>query len=116
MIIFLYFIDFEITNIFNIVKIVKVILEIFTQVEKVFSFLRGLKDYFERGRGIDIALMSLCFSFGQGKAEEIKWLKLRMEIGLEEIVSAVFVPGDPSILVTDANFKLVELDASSGIL
>lgn len=60
--------------------------------------------------------MSLCFSFGQGKAEEIKWLKLRTEIGLEEIINAVFVPGDSSILVTDANFKLVELDASSGIV
>ena len=63
-----------------------------------------------------IATMTLCLSFEQGKADEIKWLKLRTEIGLEEIINAVFVPGDTSILVTDANFKLVELEASSGIV
>lgn len=63
-----------------------------------------------------IATMSLSFCFEPVKADEIKWLKLRTEIGLEEIINAVFVPGDTSILVTDANFKLVELDASSGIV
>ena len=63
-----------------------------------------------------IAIMSLSFCFEPVKAVEIKWLKLRTEIGLEEIINAVFVPGDTSILVTDANFKLVELDASSGIV
>lgn len=60
--------------------------------------------------------MSLSFCFEPVKADEIKWLKLRTEIGLEEIINAVFVPGDTSILVTDANLKLVELDASSGIV
>lgn len=63
-----------------------------------------------------IATMSLSFCFEPVKADEIKWLKLRTEIGLEEIINAVFVPGDTSILVTDANLKLVELDASSGIV
>gem|GEM_PF-2567902 len=63
-----------------------------------------------------MAVMSLSFCFELVKADEIKWLKLRTEIGLEEIINAVFVPGDTSILVTDANFKLVELDASSGIV
>jgi len=63
-----------------------------------------------------IAIMSLSFCFEPVKADEIKWLKLRTEIGLEEIINAVFVPGDTSILVTDANFKLVELDASSGMV
>lgn len=63
-----------------------------------------------------LLLIAFCFSFGVVKADEIRWLKLRTEIGLEEIINAVFVPGDTSILVTDANFKLVELDASSGEL
>lgn len=48
--------------------------------------------------------------------EEIRWLKLRQELGLENIINAVFAPGDSTILVTDANFKVVEVNANSGNL
>lgn len=68
---------------------------------------------------MQIALWLVIFYFGSisfGHAEEIKWLKLRQEIGLEEIINAIFVPGDTTLLVTDANFKLIELDTKTGEL
>ena len=67
-------------------------------------------------RILSIVLIVITMSFGEVKSDEIRWLKLRTEIGLEEIINAVFVPGDTSILVTDANFKLLELEASTGIV
>ena len=48
--------------------------------------------------------------------EEIRWLKLRQELGLEYIINAVFAPGDSTILVTDANLKVVEINANTGKL
>lgn len=64
-----------------------------------------------------LIILSLFFALNEARAEdEIRWLKLRQELGLEYIINAVFAPGDSTILVTDANLKVVEINANTGKL
>ena len=48
------------------------------------------------------------------KANEVQWFKTRWEIGCEEIINVIFTPGDTSILVTDNNKKIFEVDVITG--
>ena len=47
-------------------------------------------------------------------AEEVAWHKMRSQIGMEEMINAVFSPDEKSIFATDANLKLIELSAETG--
>ncbi len=50
------------------------------------------------------------------QVEEKLWSKYSEDFGMVDIVNAVFTPDNQSILVTDANKKLVEIDAVTGAL
>jgi WD40 repeat protein len=52
----------------------------------------------------------------QSQSDEIVWLKLAQDLGIGDIVNAVFTPDDQSILVTDVNKKLIEIDAITGVI
>ncbi len=47
-------------------------------------------------------------------AEEVAWMKFRTDIGMEEMINAVFSPDEKSIFATDANLKLIELSSETG--
>ncbi len=47
-------------------------------------------------------------------AEEVAWMKFRTDIGMEEMINAVFSPDEKTIFATDANLKLIELSAETG--
>ncbi len=61
-----------------------------------------------------VAALCLPLAAQTQQEDEVVWMKLRTKLGLEEIVNAVFTPDDQSILVTDANKKLVEIDVATG--
>ncbi|MFA5511700.1 MAG: T9SS type A sorting domain-containing protein [Candidatus Kapaibacterium sp.] len=64
-----------------------------------------------------MALVLFFYNLGYVFAEpdEIVWLKTRNNLGLEVIINAVFTPDDLSIIVTDANLKTIEIDATTGL-
>ena len=60
-----------------------------------------------------VGLLLLCGS-SLFAAEEVAWKKMRTEIGMEEMINAVFSPDEKTIFATDANLKLIELSAETG--
>ena len=63
---------------------------------------------------IALVLLFNNVGFAQSEPDEIVWLKTRNELGLELIINAVFTPDDMSIIITDANHKVIEIDAITG--
>ena len=63
-----------------------------------------------------IALIGLLLFCGSSlfAAEEVAWKRMRTEIGMEEMINAVFSPDEKTIYATDANLKLIELSAETG--
>ena len=63
---------------------------------------------------IGFALLQAISLFAQPQpTDEVVWIKFYQDLGLEEIKNAVFAPNEQSILVTDANLKLIEINVAT---